>query len=196
MTGKKFIAIFLTGFFLVFANAASGHDADFETMGIVKPRTVKSAPDFDLQDLEGNPVSLDDFKGKPVLLNFWATWCQACKEELPAMQRLYEYLKPQGIEIVAISIDRNDKDRIKKYVKEYGLTFPVLWDPDQKVRRGYYIMGLPTSYLVDSEGKLQGFVSGARAWDSPASKGVMESLAGDMGQRMQKVAEAKSGHIK
>ncbi len=199
MTGKKrlvFVFASVAALWLIFGGAAFAHDADFEKMGIVKPRTVKSAPEFDLKDLEGNPVSLKDFKGKPILLNFWATWCEACKEELPSMQRLYEHLKPMGIEIVAISIDRSNKDRIKQYVKEYGLTFPILWDPKQTARRGYFIMGLPTSYLVDSEGKLQGFVSGARAWDSPASKDVMESLAGGMGQETQKFAGARGGRIK
>ena len=80
----------------------------FENMGITRPRTEKSAPDFSLQDIKGNRVSLEDFRGKTILLNFWATWCQPCKEELPSMQRLHEALSSQGVEVVAISIDRKN----------------------------------------------------------------------------------------
>lgn len=155
---------------------AWAHQQAFENMGITRPRTVKLAPDFSLQDIKGNRVSLEDFRGKAILLNFWATWCQACKEELPSMQRLHESLSNQGIEVVAISIDRNNLDRIKEYAKEYNLTFPILWDPEQKVRRDYFIMGLPTTYLIDSDGKLRGFASGAREWDSADAVQALSSL--------------------
>lgn len=94
------------------------HQQAFEKMGITKPRIEKSAPDFSLQDIHGKTVNLEDFRGKAILLNFWATWCEACKEELPSMQRLYEALSSQGVEVVAISIDRRNFDRIKKYAKE------------------------------------------------------------------------------
>jgi peroxiredoxin len=161
----------------------------FENMGITKPRTERPAPDFSLQDIKGNTVNLfslqdikgntvnlADFRGKSILLNFWATWCEACKEEMPSMQRLYETLAGQGVEVVAISIDRRNFDRIKEFAAQYKLTFPILWDPDQKVRKHYYIMGLPTTYLIGPEGKLRGFASGARMWDSPDSIQALTSL--------------------
>jgi peroxiredoxin len=148
----------------------------FDNMGITKPRTEKTAPDFSLQDIKGNMVNLADFRGKSILLNFWATWCEACKEEMPSMQRLYDTLSDQGVEVVAISIDRRNFDRIKEYAEEYNLTFPILWDPDQKVRKHYYIMGLPTTYLIDPEGKLRGFASGARVWDSGDAIQALTSL--------------------
>ncbi len=139
-------------------------------LGIVEPRTIKQAPDFALKTLDGQIVKLSDFKGKPVLLNFWATWCEACKKEFPAMQRLYSQLKGDGFEIIAVSVDRRNRDRIEEFVKTYGIDFPILLDPQQKARRGYFIRGLPTSYLIDSAGDLRGFISGARAWDHMASK--------------------------
>lgn len=156
--------------------SAWAHQQAFENMGISKPRTEKSAPGFSLQDTKGNRVKLEDFHGKPILLNFWATWCEACKEELPSMQRLYEAASSQGVEVVAIAIDRRNFDRVKKYAEEYKLTFPVLWDPEQKVRKHYYIMGLPTTYLIGPKGKLKGFASGARVWDSPDSMQALISL--------------------
>jgi cytochrome c biogenesis protein CcmG/thiol:disulfide interchange protein DsbE len=156
------------------------HQQAFDNMGITKPRNERAAPGFTLQDIHGNSVNLDDFRGKSILLNFWATWCEACKEELPSMQRLYEEVSSQGVEVVAISIDRRNFDRIKKYAKEYKLTFPILWDPEQKVRKHYYIMGLPTTYLIGPEGKLKGFASGARVWDSRDSVQALTSLKDNM----------------
>lgn len=92
------------------------------------------------------------------------------------MQRLHEALSSQGVEVVAISIDRKNLDRIKEYAKEYKLTFPILWDPEQKVRKNYFIMGLPTTYLIDPNGKLKGFASGARVWDSADAIQALTSL--------------------
>jgi peroxiredoxin len=153
-----------------------GHQEVFGAMGIVPPRTVKPAPDFTLESINGDKVGLGKFRGKPVLLHFWATWCEPCREELPTIQRLYESLKGKGIEVVAISIDRGNVDKVQKFVDDYHLTFPILLDPSQKVRRNYYILGLPTSYLIDSKGKLRGYVSGPRVWDSLASQQAMLSL--------------------
>lgn len=171
------VTIVFAALFLLNRSAPVGaHQQAFENMGIAKPRIEKSAPGFSLQDIHGKTVNLEDFRGKSILLNFWATWCEACKDELPSMQRLYEAASSQGIEVVAISIDRRNFDRVKKYAEEYKLTFPVLWDPDQKVRKHYYIMGLPTTYLIGPNGQLKGFASGAREWDSPDSVQALTSL--------------------
>jgi len=151
----------------------------FEKAGIVAPKKSKPAPDFKLRDIRGNIIQLSDFKGKIVLVNFWATWCAACIEEMGSMQNLYENLKKQGVEIVAISIDRWNEDRIIEYADKNKLNFHILRDPDQKVRKQYYVMGLPTSYLIDGEGKIRGYASGARTWDSLASQNALLSLKGN-----------------
>jgi len=149
----------------------------FEQLGVTRPRTSQPAPDFVLKDIHGKPISLAQFKGKPVLLNFWATWCAACKEEMPAMQRMHEASEDNGgFHIIAISIDRFNMEKVNRYVENLNLTFPVLVDPGRETRKAYFIRGLPTSYLIDSEGKLRGFVSGAREWDNPASLELMKSL--------------------
>ena len=153
-----------------------GHEDSFAKMGVVSPKNEKIAPNFILETVTGEKISLKDFKGKAVLLNFWATWCQPCKKELPSMQRIYEELSSEGVEVVAISIDRNKKERVKQYIKNHNLTFPILLDPGQKVRKDYFILGLPTSYLIGIDGKLKGFISGAREWDSNASKEMFSTL--------------------
>ena len=155
---------------------SQGHQDSFKLMGIVKPKRVKPAPSFSSVDLNGKKINLEDFKGKSILLNFWATWCVPCRKELSSMQHLYENFPKKGLEILAVSIDRGNTDRVKKYVDKHNLTFSVLVDPDQKVRKKYYVMGLPTSYLIDKKGNLRGFVSGERKWDSSLSEAVMLSL--------------------
>ncbi|QPJ63867.1 MAG: TlpA family protein disulfide reductase [Candidatus Nitronauta litoralis] len=155
---------------------ALAHKEAYSQLGAVYPQRIKVAPEFSLKDLTGKTVDLKDLRGKPVLLNFWATWCQACKEELPSMQRLHETMKNEGVQVIAISIDRADPEEVQKYVDQYKLTFPVLLDPNQETRRRYFIMGLPTSYLIDANGKLRGFISGSREWDSETSKRVMRIL--------------------
>jgi len=175
LTTLKAVAVFLC-LLVPFGNVGWAHESAFERMGIAPSKTEKPAPDFTLKDVNGQTIHLKDFRGKSILLNFWATWCEPCKQELPSMQKLYESLNKKGIEVVAISIDRTDQGKVQEYAKQYHLTFPVLLDPDQKIRKNYYIMGLPTSYLIDASGKLRGFVSGAREWDSAASEEVMLSL--------------------
>ena len=148
----------------------------FEKMGIVAPKSSKMAPGFKLNNIRGGTTELSDFKGKVVLVNFWATWCAACVEEMESMQNLYNDLKKKDVEIVAISIDRWNEDRIIDYADKKNLNFHILRDPDQKVRKQYYIMGLPTSYLIDGDGKIRGYVSEARTWDSLVSKNTLLSL--------------------
>ena len=175
---RKSFFLFLTStvYFFLVINSAVAHQKIFKEMGVVSPKSEKPAPDFTLETPTGNYLSLSDYKGKTILLNFWATWCVPCKKELPSMQRLYDFLKKDGIEVIAISIDRNQRERVNQYIKDYHLTFPVLLDPSQKVRKNYFIMGLPTSYLIGGDGKLKGFVSGEREWDSPAAKKMFSTM--------------------
>ncbi|MZH02395.1 MAG: TlpA family protein disulfide reductase [Nitrospinae bacterium] len=159
--------------------AAFAEHSSFDKMGVIPPKTSQPAPAFVAKNLKGQDVELSDFKGKVVLLNFWATWCGACIEEMASMQNLYSALRADGVEVLAVSIDRWNEDRIQDYVKNNQLTFPVLLDQNQKVRKKYHVMGLPTSYLIDAEGKIRGYASGARTWDSTESKGLFLSLKGD-----------------
>ena len=155
--------------------AYAEHDL-FKKLGVVPPKTSQPAPDFVVKNLKGQDVMLSDFNGKVVLLNFWATWCAACREEMTSMQNLYSSLGKDGVEVLAVSIDRWNEDRIQKYVETNNLTFPVLLDQNQKVRKQYHVRGIPTSYLIDGEGKIRGYASGARSWDSLDSQDLFLSL--------------------
>jgi peroxiredoxin len=172
---KNLSTLFL--FLALCAVPLAAHADPFEQLGVAQPRTSKPAPDFVLKDIHGKLISLKQFKGKPVLLNFWATWCGACREEMPSMQRLHDAAKDNGgFHVIAISIDRFNFKKVNQYAENLNLKFPVLLDPDRETRKAYFIRGLPTSYLIDADGKLRGFVSGARNWDSPASLELMKSL--------------------
>jgi peroxiredoxin len=134
------------------------------------------APEFEAVTLDGTPASLSDYRGKVVLLNVWATWCLPCEEEMPSMQRLYELLRDEGLEIVAVSIDarlgRADEfgrpgGDIGKFAREYGLTFPILHDPQGRVQRTYLTTGVPESFVIGRDGMIYTKKTGAVEWDHP-----------------------------
>ncbi|NPA41658.1 MAG: TlpA family protein disulfide reductase [Aquificae bacterium] len=112
----------------------------------------KPAPDFKLKTLDGKEVSLSDYRGKVVLINFWATWCPPCREEMPLFESVYRKYKDKGFEILAISTDASI-DPVRKFVREFKLSFPILYD-DKNVVNLYSVQGLPTSFLIDREGKI------------------------------------------
>ncbi len=112
----------------------------------------KSAPDFKLKTLDGKQVSLSGLRGKVVLINFWASWCPPCKEEIPLFEEVYKKYRDKGFEILAISTD-SSIDALKDFLKDHKISFTVLLD-NGKVSNLYGIQGLPTSFLVDREGKV------------------------------------------
>jgi len=122
------------------------------------------APDFTLKDVDGKLHKLSDYRGKVVMLNFWATWCPPCRFELPSMQRAYEKLKNEGVEFLAINLGE-DADTIFTFTADYPVTFPLLMDIDSSVSNKYPVVGLPTSYFVGPSGHLIYRAIGSREWD-------------------------------
>jgi peroxiredoxin len=134
------------------------------------PEPGKHAPLFTLKDTQGKNVSLSDFKGKVVLINFWATWCGSCKAEMPSLNNLYRALKDKGFAILAISTDSSEIP-VRYFVAERGISFPVLMDKDKMVYSDKYaVIGLPMSFLIDRDGVIVGRVVGEVEWDSPEMK--------------------------
>lgn len=132
------------------------------------------APSLELPRLEGGTLSLEELRGKVVLLNIWATWCPPCVKEMPSMQRVYEKHREDGLEIVAVAVDdepgiRQPDGRIEGLVSDFvdrlGLTFPVVVDPTGETERRFGTDYLPTTYLIDREGRIRVTEVGGRFWD-------------------------------
>src|SRR5690625_216665 len=117
------------------------------------------APDFELPTLDGEQVFLSDYFGKPILLNFWASWCAPCRAEIPDMQKFYE---DQDVEVVAVNLTTSEhsKDNVPEFVDEFGMTFPVLLDEQGPASTIYQIQPIPTTYLIDSEGIIHNIAYG------------------------------------
>lgn len=134
------------------------------------------APDFKLRTLSGADVALSDYRGKIVLINFWATWCGPCKAEMPSMQALYNHYPREDFEILAVSIDIDPRAPVRQFIKDFGFTFPVLLDDTFAVNDQYQIRVVPTSVVVDRKGVVQHRLLGAKDWNAPDSKLFLEKL--------------------
>ena len=120
----------------------------------------KQAPDFTLQNLDGQSVSLSDFLGKPVLLNFWATWCPPCRHEMPYLQEVYEEWSGKGLVVLAINMGESPFD-VKTFTEAYNLSIPALVDVAGNAAHEYNIMSIPTSFFIDSDGIIKQKIIGA-----------------------------------
>lgn len=118
------------------------------------------APDFILEDMEGNKVQLSELKGKGIFLNFWGTWCKPCEKEMPYMERQYNHYKNHGVETLAVNIGESDI-AIASFAEKYGLTFPILKDKDSSVTGIYDITPIPTTFLIDKDGKVLKVITGS-----------------------------------
>jgi peroxiredoxin len=131
---------------------------------------AKSAPAFELKDTAGTNVSLSEFKGKIVLLNFWATWCSACRAEMPGLNRLYTEFNSRGFVVLAVTIDHSEK-LVRKFIAEKAINFPVLMDPEKEVSFDQYaVLTLPVSFLIDRNGVILEKLIGERDWESAEIK--------------------------
>ncbi|WP_102264136.1 peroxiredoxin family protein [Mesobacillus jeotgali] len=137
-------------------------------------REGAEAPDFELNTLDGKTIKLSDYRGKKVILNFWATWCPPCKAEMPHMQNFYEEYNDQDVEILAVNLTNMDKgaDEVKKFVEEYGLTFTIPMDEEGYAGTTYQAFTIPTSYILDENGVITKKIVG------PMDEKMMKELTG------------------
>ena len=134
------------------------------------------APDFSLRNLKGNYESLDSYRGQVVVLNFWATWCAPCRVEMPSFEKLYRRYRSEGVAVLAVTLDKNAGPKIKSFVDEYELSFPILLDEKGEVERLYPSMTIPFTYVIDSEGRVVARVDGAKNWESNETFEAIEYL--------------------
>jgi peroxiredoxin len=145
------------------------------------------APPFAVTTLDGEQVGLEQYRGKVVLLNVWATWCAPCREEMPSMQRLYEQLHGRSFEILAVSVDDRLRggvpvEALRAFADEFDLSFPILHsapDDPRNVQRIYQTTGVPESFLIGPDGVIYRRISGATTWDSPQYRDQIIRLLGE-----------------
>ncbi len=122
------------------------------------------APDFTLQDMDGVKYQLSDYRGQPVIVNFWATWCPPCREEMPSMERAWNKLKDQGVAMLAINVGE-DEDTVFTFLGDYPANFTILLDQSGAISEAWPLKGLPTTFIVSPDGRLVYQAVGGREWD-------------------------------
>src|SRR5262245_27177442 len=139
----------------------------FERAGITELKEGQRGPAWRLEALTGSPASLDTWRDKLVVVNFWATWCTPCTLEMPTLEGLWRDYRARGLVVVGISVDRGGpRSLLEPYVKNLGLTFPILLDPDMRAAGSWRVTALPATFLVRPGGEVVGMALGAREWNS------------------------------
>jgi len=143
-------------------------------------RTGAIAPDFSLPVQGGGPdVSLASLRGKVAFVNFWATWCAPCRAEAPSLERLYEELRGDGFEVIAITIDKPEASAaIEGFRRDFSLSFPIPLDPNKRVYDAYQVSGVPETFLIDPKGRVIEHFIGPQNWEDPRySRAIRRALA-------------------
>jgi cytochrome c biogenesis protein CcmG/thiol:disulfide interchange protein DsbE len=141
-----------------------------------------TAPDYVATDIRtGQKVSLTAYKGQVVLLNVWATWCEPCKVEMPSIEQLQRDLGPDGLKIVAVSVDVGGPDGVREFVRDMGLTFRVLQDPSGEIERIYQTTGVPESFVINRAGRIEKKVASATDWNSTVNEDLIRRLLRQQG---------------
>ena len=143
-------------------------DSSFDLSGKSRIDKGVPAPEFTLPGLDGNMVKLVDYKGKVVLLNIWATWCPPCVEEMPSMEKLYQELKDEDFQILAVSIDVSGGNVVAPFMKKHKLSFPALTDTQGTLKSLYRTTGVPESFIIEKDGIIAEKIIGPRDWATPA----------------------------
>jgi thiol-disulfide isomerase/thioredoxin len=141
----------------------------------VKPWASGATPPLRLRDLEGKPVDLATMRGRVVLVNFWATWCEPCREEMPALERLREKLGDSGLEVVTVNFGESD-GAVTRFLAKLKISVPVLLDPHKEAADAWKVRGLPMTFLVDADGKARYWSFGEQDWNQGEPLRIVEGL--------------------
>ena len=135
------------------------------------------APDFHATTLTGGRErTLADYKGQVVLLNVWATWCAPCRVEIPSIERVYQQLGPEGLKVVAVSIDEAGPEVVREFAREHGVNFEILLNPSRTIERIYQTTGVPESFVLNRRGVIVKKVIGAAEWDAAVNRDLFRRL--------------------
>ncbi len=152
----------------------------------IRSEPPKPAPATVFSDLDGQARSLADFRGRVVLLNFWATWCAPCIHEMPSLDRLQASLGPEGLTVIALSVDRGGAHVVAPFLTRLGIEhLEVFLDPSNETGRSFAVPGLPTTYLIDQGGQIVGALAGPAEWDSPDAKALIRYYLDAAGTEQQ-----------
>lgn len=167
--------------------------AHLKKLGITPIPRIAPPVDFNLEDISGRLVRLSDLKGKVVFINFWTTWCGACRIEMPAMQGLHEHLKDRDFVMLAVDL-QEQPEQVKRFLDYYKLTFTVLLDKDGEVSRSFGIHSIPTTFILDKEGGMIGKAMGPRDWNHADSHALFDHLLADEPAGRRKARQAEKAH--
>ncbi len=146
-----------------------------EKAGLQAVRPGVKMIDFNLETPAGSTVKLSSYAGKVVLLNFWATWCPPCRNEIPSIEALYAKFKDKGFVVLGVDL-QEDPAAVSDFVKRYGITYPVVLDQTGQVGSEYGARGIPLSFLIDRKGRITSGAIGGREWSGPATEALIEAL--------------------
>lgn len=153
--------------------AASAHSGAAERP--LKPWSGGSTPPLELKDLEGRERRLEEFRGRVLVINFWATWCEPCREELPSLERLRMHFAGAPLEVLAVDVAEGEA-RVREFLKGAPVRFPVLLDRDSKAQKDWGVRGLPTTFLLDPRGQIRYSFLGERDWSDEEVKSAVRAL--------------------
>lgn len=159
------ISLIVLGFGITFS--PKQNDSTFKYSKQIAIEDELPAPDFTLPGLNGELISLSDFKGYVVLVNVWATWCPPCVYEMPSMEKLYQKFKSENFKILAISIDLPGARAVAPFMKKHNLTFEALIDPAGTIQTAYGVYGIPQSFIIDKQGNIIKKIIGPIDWATP-----------------------------
>jgi peroxiredoxin len=161
------ILVIIVGGYLIGHFIVTDHIQKTDGLRMVNDKGIKEeAPSITLKSLSGKLVSLSDFKGKWVFLNFWATWCAPCVVEMPMMNNLYNKLKDKNFIMLGISLDKENPYKVAKFAKNLKLDFPILLDPKLETATKYGVTTIPLTFMIGPDGRLEAIAEGIRNWDS------------------------------
>jgi peroxiredoxin len=159
----------------VLPKGANAENHFWDNLAVVKVDEELKAPSFTLKALNGKEVKLEDYRGKIVFLNFWATWCPPCRQEMPSMEKLFNKFKDRDFTMLAVDLREGTK-KVKAFKEKFNLSFPILLDSDGRVGLMYGVRSIPTTYLIDRKGNVIGGALGARDWASKEAFELFDHL--------------------